>query len=419
MRTIPTAAAANIAERIVEAALASEPLGKTFESLVLALRHEGIAIDRAFLAHPTLHPLYQGAAYHWTVQDGLLRTNFSVAAYGEEWLNSPLRYAIARGVKSMRRRLAGPGAMLDFPVLRELHDQGMTDYVLLAAAFDGFRSSSRGDDADRAFDRSGMICTFATRRPGGFAEEEVLTLEWLRRLIGVVVRVADQRRVAEALAACYIGREAGPRVLQGAIQRGDFASTEAVVWLSDLRGSTEMSSSVPRAEFIGALNDFFDCTVGAVEVEGGEAMNFSGDSALAIFPISSMGMVGAREAALRASAQARKAIDALNAEREAAGRWRLTWGLALHAGMLDYGNIGSTTRHSWSVIGPVVNETARLEGLTKALNEPLLASRAFVSGLGAGAVQWQGIGAFDLEGVPSRFEVFAPPASAEEREYAA
>jgi class 3 adenylate cyclase len=71
------------------------------------------------------------------------------------------------------------------------------------------------------------------------------------------------------------------------------------------------------------------------------------------------------------------------------------------------------------VIGPVVNETARLEGITKLTGEPVVASRAFIEGLEAGAADWRAMGAFLLEGVPQAFEVFAPPARREEREDAA
>lgn len=419
MQMAPTATAAIIAERMIEAALASEPLGKTFENLIVALRDEGVQIDRAVLAHPTLHPLYRGAGYYWSVEEGFQRDDYATSEESVVWANSPVRYAVTRSVERMRRRLEGAGAMKDFPLLEDLHAQGMTDFLLLSVSYDGFRGPMEDREAEATIKRSGMICTFATGRPGGFSEEEIRTLDWLRRPFGVVVKVADQRRVAEALAECYIGKEAGPRVLEGAIRRGDFASTEAVIWLSDMRNSTEMSSSMSRAEFIGALNDFFDSTVGAVQREGGEAMNFSGDSALAIFPVATLGDLGARQAALRAAASAQEAMNTLNGARAASGRRRLTWGLALHAGVVDYGNIGSLTRHSWSVIGPVVNETSRLEGVTKTLGETVVASRKFVEGLGEEAASWRPMGAFDLVGVPAKFEVFAPPAQLDEKESAA
>lgn len=415
----PTAAASNVVEWMVDAALASAPIDETFARLVRALRDEGFEIDRGYLAHPTLHPLHHGAAVKWTVEAGLSRETF--AGDSEEaddgWSESPVRYAIANRVRRLRRRLAGPGATRDFPLLEVFAADGFTDYVLLTARFEGFRSAVAKPDHD--IDGSGVVCTFATRRAGGFSDEEIETLQWLLKPLAIVVKMADQRQVALNLAECYIGREAEPRVLGGAIRRGDFASTRAVVWLSDLRASTELSRSSPREDFIDSINEFFDCTAGAVEAEDGEPLTFIGDAVLAIFPIERMGEAGARRAAIRAADRATAALDELNVRRVAQGRAALRCGLALHAGVLEYGNIGSPSRHSWSVIGPVVNETARLEDVTKTLGEPVIASRAFVDGLPRGVAPWRSMGALDLPSVPEAFEVFAPAVvAAAERETA-
>ncbi len=208
------------------------------------------------------------------------------------------------------------------------------------------------------------------------------------------------------LADCYIGHEAGPRVLGGQMRRGDFVSTPSVVWMSDLRASTEMSLKMPRDEFIATINAFFDCTAGAVEREGGEPLTFIGDGALDIFPIDKLGEEGARRAAVAAAERATAGLRDLNAARVKEGRDQIRWGIALHAGVLEYGNIGSLTRHSWSAIGAVVNETARLEGMTKKVGEPIVASRSFVEQMEG---EWRSMGQFVLKGVPDEFEVFAPP----------
>ena len=73
---------------------------------------------------------------------------------------------------------------------------------------------------------------------------------------------------------------------------------------------------------------------------------------------------------------------------------------------MEYGNIGVPDRQSWSVIGPVVNETARLESMTKTLGEPVVASAAFARPL---RPEWRLLGAHTLKGVTEPLEVFAPP----------
>jgi len=79
-----------------------------------------------------------------------------------------------------------------------------------------------------------------------------------------------------------------------------------------------------------------------------------------------------RERALAASLSTLRDIRALNA----AGR-RLDIGIALHVGEVMYGNVGTDERLDFTVIGRAVNEAARLQGLTKQLGQPVLASASF------------------------------------------
>ena len=74
---------------------------------------------------------------------------------------------------------------------------------------------------------------------------------------------------------------------------------------------------------------------------------------------------------------ARQRIAAINQERMAQIRSPLAFGTGLHRGNLTFGNIGTTKRLAFTVIGPAVNETARIEALCKTLDEPVLMSAAF------------------------------------------
>ena len=57
------------------------------------------------------------------------------------------------------------------------------------------------------------------------------------------------------------------------------------------------------------------------------------------------------------------------------------------------------------VIGPAVNEVARLEALTKTLDKPLLVSDAFARHLDRA---WEPLGHHNLRGVGAPMEVLAP-----------
>src|SRR3546814_3145565 len=82
------------------------------------------------------------------------------------------------------------------------------------------------------------------------------------------------------------------------------------------------------------------------------------------------------------SLAARDGTARLAAELTTAGRAPIACGLALHLGDVAFGNIGTKRRLDFTVIGPAVNHASRLQGLTKVLGEPVLASAAFAAASG-------------------------------------
>ena len=79
--------------------------------------------------------------------------------------------------------------------------------------------------------------------------------------------------------------------------------------------------------------------------------------------------------------------------------------IALHEGLVMYGNVGTGARLDFTLIGPTVNEAARLENLCGALNCNLVASESFMRLVGsdAGLVS---LGRHALRGVAEMREVF-------------
>ena len=73
---------------------------------------------------------------------------------------------------------------------------------------------------------------------------------------------------------------------------------------------------------------------------------------------------------------------------------------------LTYGNIGTTRRLDFTVIGPAVNEAARIEELCKSLGEPVLASSAFAL---CAHGELKSLGQHSFRGVRVEEEIFAPP----------
>lgn len=363
------------------------------------LVRDGTPVMRLRLTLRTLHPQLVGITYTWqrdTEEVEMFEAPHSILS-SEQYLKSPYA-AIFEGAGGMRRRLDVSGE-LEFPVLQELRDQGATDYVAMPVYF-----------------RDGEInaLTIATDRPGGFDAGELERIYGALPALGKVVESHAMQRLARTLLETYLGRHTGARVLKGLVKRGDGEEIYAVIWFCDLRDSVGLADSMERRDFVGVLNDFFDCMAGSVLAHGGEVLRFIGDAVLAIFPIDPAGCVDgpdrcpehqrACEAAVAAARGAMTRLDALNGERGRRGEPALRAGIAMHLGEVMYGNIGVPDRLEFSVIGAAANEAARLQSLCKDLDRPVLASGEFAQ---VQAENWTSLGPHTLRGVGTPREVFS------------
>ncbi len=350
---------------------------------------EGIPLMRAVLLVRTLHPQVMGAVHSWSRdEDRVERVELSHDVQEEErFLASPFAH-IFEGRGGVRRRLTGPDAQLDFPILRDLAEQGATDYVALPLTFSDGKTHA---------------LTLATDNPEGF---DVATLGHIHELLPLLSRLLEvhlQRHTARTLLETYLGQGTGERVLDGLIRRGDGEVIPAVIWWADLRGSTSLAERLPRQRYLQLLNRFFESTAGVVIDHGGEVLKFIGDAVMAIFPLREHPDAGER--ALAAADEALTRIAKVNAERESPDEPELAISLALHQGEVNYGNVGIAGRLDFTVTGPAVNEVARLAGLSKSLDQPVVTSAAFATLVSGGLT---GLGRHKLRGVSAEQEVFAP-----------
>jgi len=304
-------------------------------------------------------------------------------------LNSPIR-ALYDGAEGIRKRLDLPDAEGgdEYPIYADLRAEGLTDYVALPMTFtDGKRHAS----------------TWSTKQSGGFSTADLVEINDVLPILAMAVEIRANRRITKNLLNAYVGRYAGERILSGDIRRGSGATVRAAIWNCDLRGFTRISEQWPRDDVISWLNEYFDVMAGPVEAHGGEILKFVGDGMLAIFRLES---AEACRDALGAAVEARAGMKELNAHRVARGSFELGFGVALHVGDVMYGNIGTATRLDFTVIGPAVNVTARLQTLTKELRRQVLLSAPFAMMCACGAEFLTSLGRYPLRGVDEPLEVF-------------
>jgi adenylate cyclase len=156
---------------------------------------------------------------------------------------------------------------------------------------------------------------------------------------------------------------------------------------------------------IAILNALFDAQATAIHKYGGEILKFIGDGLLAIFPIDGTASAsGAAHNAMAAAMEALEAVRHLSEHPSMAGEPALQIVVALHAGVVIYGNVGAVDRLDFTVIGPAVNLVSRVENVAKALDEPIVVTDDFAQ---AYAGSLKSLGVHQFRGVAKPRELFS------------
>ncbi len=180
------------------------------------------------------------------------------------------------------------------------------------------------------------------------------------------------------------------------------------VLFSDLVGFTPLSAVLEPAELFALLNRYFEAMAGAVLEQEGLLDKFIGDAVMAEFGVPrSRGDTEEARAAVRAALAMQERLEALNLELAAAGAPPLRHGIGLHFGEVIAGNLGSSQRLEFTVVGASVNVTSRLEGLTRLFPEhPILVSGDLLALLPE-ELEVLPLGSHRIKGWPVPLEVFA------------
>ena len=365
--------------------IASAP--QAFDEYAWRLYAAGLPVLRVTLHCGTLHPQFLGSAYVWwrntaqTQEIMVMHEVVDVVPYEEN-----LVARVRNGGETVRRRLDGAEARLDFPILYDIKAQGGTEYF-------GFPVASA---------YGSHMASYTTDRPGGFSEEQIAQLRAVSERLSVLADTHIQRQIAENVLKAYLGPQTGPLVLAGKIRRGTGDTINAVLWSSDVRSFTAFSDRVPGQQVIAKLDQIFDGQARAIAKHGGEILKFIGDGLLAIFPVDTPDQAALAAAeALTAATEALESVQALGPHSPGEAPFKMV--IALHYGSAIYGNIGAADRLDFTVIGPDVNLVSRIEAVAKSLDLPLVVSDDFARAYGGSL---RSLGQHKLRGLETPHELF-------------
>ncbi|MBS0564006.1 MAG: adenylate/guanylate cyclase domain-containing protein [Proteobacteria bacterium] len=162
------------------------------------------------------------------------------------------------------------------------------------------------------------------------------------------------------------------------------------VMFCDLRNFTPLSETMSPQALVALLNALFgtlsDCILG----ESGTIDKFIGDSIMAFWN-APLEMPDYRRRACRAALAMRQALRDFNRRRQEGGAAPLAVAVGLCSGPACVGNIGSTQRFSYSVIGDTVNVAARIEASCRHVDYDLVISDETCEGAGGMATLPAGV----------------------------
>ena len=148
---------------------------------------------------------------------------------------------------------------------------------------------------------------------------------------------------------------------------------ECTVLFVDIRRFTSLAEVLPPTRLIGILNRYFERMLPVVEAEGGIVNGFGGDS---------------------------------NLEQVAEQMPELRVGFGMATGELVAGNIGSSRKREYTVIGDPVNLAARLQELTPELGADVLMN-ATTAQRAPAVARFRSLGLIEIRGRAERVEVFS------------
>jgi adenylate cyclase len=139
---------------------------------------------------------------------------------------------------------------------------------------------------------------------------------------------------------------------------------ELTVLFSDIRGFTTISEGLQPEELATLMNEYLGAMTDVVRQHRGTLDKYIGDAIMAFWGAPVDDPEHAKNAVLTAL-DMHKELQKLNDVIVGKGWPRLAIGVGVNTGSMTVGDMGSTVRKSYTVMGDAVNTGSRLEGITK------------------------------------------------------
>lgn len=380
----------NITGPVVDWLLREAWLAKSPDELLAALGRklveDGVAVSRLSILIWSLHPMIAGQNCIWSRDEDEVISRYPSYEILESpvFTDSPFQH-VADGLGGVRQKLDTNPDEFNFPIMEDLKEKGVTDYVAMPLPFSDGRIN---------------VLTLASDHPNGFTTANLGLIFECSALISRLFEVFALTSSATSLLETYLGKRTGARVLGGEIRRGDGDVIDAAILFCDLRHSTRLETELGREAYVEQLNRFFEITTDIVNTHEGEVLKFIGDAVLAIFPAGG----GHAAACAHAVESAHEIVSRLKTPEPETEDIPLSCAIGIAYGEVTYGNVGSKERLDFTVIGSAANVAARLGEYGKVIGQPVVATDEVAA---EGAFETDSLGGVELHNVKDRIAASA------------
>ena len=222
----------------------------------------------------------------------------------------------------------------------------------------------------------GAVGSYAALSAGWFIPPATPLGAVLLTLLGVVAETLwveqARKREIQSMFGAYVDPEVVAQLVRNpdSIQLGG-ERREATVFFSDLAGFTDLSEKLPPEQMVEVVNAYLEQTSECLHKHGAYVDKYIGDAVMAVFGVP-LALPDHAIAACKSALEAYKAIDGINAKYAARVGVKLKVRIGLNTGEMIVGNLGSSRKKNYTVMGDAVNLASRLEGANKAFGTGIL-----------------------------------------------
>ena len=233
-------------------------------------------------------------------------------------------------------------------------------------------------------------------------------------------RMAEDLRLKDRIQTSF-GRYVTPEIVERILASPDDewmkgTRLEATIVFVDIRGFTTMAENSDPDAVVDLLNSYFTLVTDVIIQHGGYLDKFVGDTVMGVFGalIPDPSHV---ESAVQTAVEVRQHLPKLN-QKLATMADSIQVGIGINTGEVVAGNLGSSKRMEYTVIGDNVNVASRLTDLAGP-DEILISEQAFMKVAGHPSLTFQSRGEIEVKGRKEPVKIYEVVDQKEEREQTA